>query len=379
MKAASPCVGCARPAIGRNANHRQYPAKLPVLPDHGGNGILVNIMPKPRPSSLSGPLVAVLAYDGLCTFEFAIAYEVFGLARPEMGPDWYRYAVCAIEDGPLRAAGGLVIEASAGRRLLSKADIIIVPGWRAIDAPVPAALIRDLVRAHARGARLMSLCSGIAVLAATRLLEGRRATTHWRYAASITSRYPGIRLEPDMLYVDEGDVLTAAGSAAGIDLCLHVVRREYGAEAANSVARRLVVPPHREGGQVQFIRRPVLREHENSRFGALIDWLRAHLDETHSVEKLAGRAGMSERSFQRKFQEATGLPPGEWLIAERVRLAQEHLERRPDASLQQIAGVCGFGSLESMRHHFRRRTGIAPTTYQKQFSPGHRYGAAKAR
>lgn len=351
-----------------NANRRQDPANQPALLRRGSNAIIVNIMPSPR-SSLTGPLVAVLAYDGLCTFEFAISYEVFGLPRPEMGSDWYRYAVCAIEDGPLRAAGGLVIAATASRRLLSKADIIIVPGWRGIDAPVPAALIRDLVRAHARGARLMSLCSGIAVLAATGLLEGRRATTHWRYASSIRSRYPGIRLEPDMLYVDERDVLTAAGSAAGIDLCLHVVRKEYGAEAANNVARRLVVPPHREGGQVQFIRRPVLKEHENSRFGTLVDWLREHLAETHSVEKLARRAGMSARTFQRKFQEATGLPPGAWLISERVRLAQEHLERKSDASLQDIAEACGFGSLETMRHHFRRKTGIAPTTYQRQFSP----------
>lgn len=331
--------------------------------------MIVNIMPRPRSSSPTGPLVAVLAYDGLCTFEFAIAYEIFGLPRPEMGSDWYRYAVCAIEDGPLRAAGGLIIAATAGRRLLAKADIIIVPGWRGIDAPVPDALVKDLVRAHARGARLMSLCSGIAVLAATGLLEGRKATTHWRYASSIRSRYPGIRLEPDMLYVDERDVLTAAGSAAGIDLCLHVIRKEYGAGAANNVARRLVVPPHREGGQVQFVQRPVLKQHENSRFGALVDWLRAHLGEAHSVEMLARRAGMSERTFQRKFQEATGLPPGAWLISERVRLAQEHLEQRPDAPLQDVAGACGFGSLETMRHHFRRKTGIAPTRYQRQFSP----------
>jgi AraC family transcriptional regulator, transcriptional activator FtrA len=348
-----------------------------VLLQVGAIGMLINIMPNTR-TSLTGPLVAVLAYDGLCTFEFAISYEVFGLPRPEMGADWYRYSVCAIEDGPLRAAGGLVIEATASRRVLSKADIIIVPGWRGIDAPVPTALIKDLVRAHARGARIMSLCSGIAVLAAAGLLEGRRATTHWRYASSIGSRFPGIKLEPDMLYVDEKDVLTAAGSAAGIDLCLHVVRKEYGSRAANNVARRLVVPPHREGGQVQFIQRPVLEQRENSRLGALIDWLRGHLNEVHSIDKLAGRAGMSSRTFQRKFQEATGLPPGEWLVSERVRLAQDHLERDSNASLKQIVEVCGFGSVETMRHHFRRKTGIAPVAYQRQFSPNPKYDTADA-
>lgn len=336
--------------------------------------MIINIMPTARPAT-SGPLVAVLAYDGLCTFEFGIAYEVFGLARPEMGRNWYRYSVCGIEKGPLRAAGGLLVNATTGLSVLRKADLIVIPGWRGIEAPVPAELIGELVRAHKRGARIMSLCSGIAVLAAAGLLANRRATTHWRYTASITTRYPLIRMEPDKLYVDEGDVLTAAGSAAGIDLCLHVVRKEYGAQAANSVARRLVVPPHREGGQVQFIQRPVLKERENSRFGSLIDWLRSHLNRPHSIDDLARRAGMSPRTFQRRFQEATGSPPGEWLVAERVRLAQEHLEKGGRASLEEIAAACGFGSLQTMRHHFKRQTGVAPTSYQQRFSPAPKYAA----
>jgi AraC family transcriptional activator FtrA len=342
------------------------------LRDAGQNGSLVSIMPRAQ-ARTTGPLVVVLAYDGLCTFEFGIASEVFGLPRPELGKNWYRYSVCGIEQGPLAAAGGLIVTATAGRRVLRTADLIVVPGWRGIEEAVPPSLVRDLVRAHARGARIMSLCSGIAVLAAAGLLDGRRATTHWRYTQSISYRYPSIRLEPDMLYVDEGDVLTAAGSAAGIDLCLHVVRKQYGPEAANAVARRLVVPPHREGGQVQFVQRPVLDQRENFRFGSLIDWLRANLHKPHSIETLARRAGMSTRTFQRRFQDATGSAPGEWIVSERLRLAQEHLERTPAAPLEAVAAACGFGSLETMRHHFRKRLGIAPAKYQKQFSPEPKY------
>jgi len=330
--------------------------------------LYVKIMPNLKTVQPRGPLVAVLAYDGLCTFEFGVAYEAFGLPRPEMGADWYRYTVCAVEPGPLRAAGGIVVNAAPGREVLRKAALIVVPGWRGIDAPVPASLIALLRKAHARGARIMSLCSGIAVLAACGFLDGRRATTHWRYCESIQTRYPAIRLEPNLLYVDEGDVLTAAGSAAGIDLCLHVIRKDFGPEAANSVARRLVVPPHREGGQAQFIQRPVLPQRKNVGLGSIIDWLRTRLDHPHSIKRLADKAGMSVRTFQRRFEEATGLPPGEWLIAERVRLAQEHLEKQSAATLDDVAVTCGFGSLETMRHHFRRRTGTTPAAYRQRFS-----------
>lgn len=321
----------------------------------------------PNSLSLTGPLVAVLAYDGLCTFEFGVAYEVFGLPRPEMGSAWYRYAIAAIEPGPLRAAGGLTVEAKAGLELLDEADLIIVPGWRGIEAPVPLDLTARLRAAHRRGARLMSLCSGIAVLAACGLLDGREATTHWRYAADIGARHPSIALDPDRLYVDLGDVLTAAGSAAALDLCLHVIRRDFGPDAANTVARRLVVPPHRDGGQAQFIERPVAREREAARLGPVIDWLRQNLGAVHRIETIAARSGMSQRTFQRRFEETTGLPPGEWLVAERVRLAREQLERNLGASLGDIAASCGFNSLEAMRHHFRRRVGVSPAAYRARF------------
>ncbi|WP_283194039.1 transcriptional regulator FtrA [Rhizobium sp. AN80A] len=326
----------------------------------------VKIMP--NAAALSGPKVAVLVYDGLCTFEFGIAYEVFGLPRPEMGSNWYRFRACGVEAGPLRAAGGLSVTVDGGLDDLEDADLIVVPGWRAIDAPVPDGLIEALRAAHGRGARIMSLCSGVAVLAASGLLAGKRATTHWRYVASVAERYPEIGLDADVLYMDEGRILTAAGSAAGIDLCLHVVRGDFGAEAANSVARRLVVPPHREGGQAQFIRTPVPQPREGVRLGPLIEWMRARLDEDQPISLLAAKAGMSQRTFQRRFEATTGSSVGEWLLTERLRHARELLERKGEASLDDIATACGFGTPATMRHHFRRRLGTSPGAYRKVFS-----------
>ena len=324
-------------------------------------------MPKSAPQQLKGPHVVALAYDGLCTFEFGIAHEVFGLPRPEMGEDWYRFSVCGIEAGPLRAAGGLTVAVDRGLDLLDEADLIVVPGWRAIDAPVPEPLILALQKAHGRGARLMSLCSGVAVLAASGLLKNRRATTHWRYVASIAARYPDISLDAGVLYMDEGSILTAAGSAAGIDLCLHVVRGDFGAEAVNSVARRLVVPPHREGGQAQFISAPVPHEREGVRLGPLIEWMRARLDEEQPIQLLARKAGMSLRTFQRRFEATTGASVGEWLLKERLRHARDLLEKDLAASLDDIAAASGFGTLATMRHHFRMRLGTSPSAYRKSF------------
>ena len=327
----------------------------------------VKIMPD-RTSLTNGPLVAVLAYDGLCTFEFGVAYEVFGLLRPEMGSDWYRYQVVAVEDGPLRAAGGLTVTAGGGLDDLARADLIVVPGWKAIDAEAPEALLQALREANRRGARIMSLCSGITVLAQAGLLAGLKATTHWRYAASVVGRFPDIKLDPSVLYVDNGSVLTAAGSAAGIDLCLHVVRRDFGTEAANSVARRLVVPPHREGGQAQFIPGPVARDHEKDRLSPLFDWIRENIATDLSLAMLARRAGMSLRSFQRRFEEAAGVPPGEWIAMTRLREAQRLLEAEPHSDLENIARLAGYGSAANLRHHFRTRLGVSPASYRRQFT-----------
>src|SRR6185312_5704877 len=205
------------------------------------------------------PLVAALVYDGLCGFEFACAAEVFGLPRPELQPGWYRFETCAAERGPLRGQYGMRVTADAGLERLADAGTIIIPGWKGLDVPVPTRVLDALREAHARGARLLTICSGAFVLAATGLLDGRRATTHWRYADALQRRYPRIKVDPAVLYVDEGQLLTSAGSAAGLDLCLHLVRRDHGPDIANQVARRLVIPPHRDGGQAQFVERPVAR------------------------------------------------------------------------------------------------------------------------
>jgi AraC family transcriptional activator FtrA len=313
-----------------------------------------------------GPLVVVLAYDGLCTFEFGIAFEVFGLDRPELGEQWYRYAVCGVDKGPLRAAGGLVLRPPPGRGALRRADLIIVPGWRGIDAPVPKDLIADLRRAHRRGARIMSLCSGITVLAAAGLLDGRRATTHWRYFEQVKNRNPSVHLQADVLYVDEGDVLTAAGSAAGIDLCLHLIRRDFGTRAANSVARRLVVPPHRDGGQAQFIERSVPEPHESARLGPIFDRMRSDITSEFTIETLARAAGMSPRTFLRRFQAATGTTPAKWLLTERLTRAKDLLESS-NHPVDAVAELCGFGSPAILRHHFRQQMATTPKAYRAMF------------
>jgi AraC family transcriptional regulator, transcriptional activator FtrA len=326
----------------------------------------VHIMPNCLPLT-QGPLVVSVVYDGLCTFEFGVAWEVFGLPRPEMGAGWYRFRTASAEMGPLRAAGGLLVNADGGSDLIAQADLVIVPGWRGIASPTPEWLREALKTAAHRGARIATLCSGVFPLAASGLLDGQTATTHWRYAGELASRYPEITVTPDVLYVDNGQLLTAAGSAAAIDLCLHIVRQDFGIEAANSVARRMVVPPHRDGGQAQFIPRPVPRHGEAERLGALMDWMEANIDSDLSVAALARRAAMSLRTFQRRFEETTGMSPGEHVTGLRVSRAQSILEARPDLSLDDVALLAGFGSVETMRHHFRKRLKTSPHAWRVQF------------
>lgn len=320
------------------------------------------------PSPPSNRLVVALAYDGLCTFEFGIAVEVFGLDRPEMGPGWYRFLVAGERPGPLAAAGGITVSASAGPEALAKAGTIVIPGWRGIDAPVPEALSAALRAAHGRGARILSFCSGIAVLAASGLLDGRRCTTHWRHAEAVRRHFPGLRLDPSVLYVDEGSVLTAAGTAAGLDLCLHLIRRDFGAEAANLVARRLVVPPQREGGQAQFIPRPVPTR-PGTRLAPLLDLVRANIGEDWPLGRMAAEAAMSLRALHRRFQEAVGLSPGAWLLAERLARAQELLETSA-MPVERVADAAGFGSAATLRLHFRVRFGVSPAAWRARFSAG---------
>lgn len=311
-------------------------------------------------------LVVALAYDRLCTFEFGCAVELFALDRPELDVTWYDFAICAVEPGPIRAAGGFTIDAPYAPELLERADTIVIPGWRGVDEQVPEALLALLRAAFARGARLCSICSGVFVLAAAGVLDGRRATTHWRYADILARRFPAIEVLPDDLYVDTGQVITSAGSAAGIDMLLHLVRRDYGAHIGNLVAQRLVVPPHREGGQAQYLPRPMAHD-EKGRLTKLMDWIRAHPADPHTIASMAERASMSARTLQRQFHDATGFGPVEWLIRERVAIVKDLLES-VDLPLAQIAERAGFGSEESLRHHFRRLAATTPGAYRRQFS-----------
>ncbi len=314
-------------------------------------------------------LVVALAYDRLCTFEFGCVTELFALERPELDVDWYRFAVCAVEPGPLRAAGGITVAAPYSLKLLDRADTIVVPGWRDADELPPAPLLKKLRMAYQRGARLCSICSGVFVLAAAGVLDGKTVTTHWRYAAKLQQRYPQVRVQPDALYVDEGQLITSAGSAAGLDMLLHLVRRDYGGPVANRVAQRLVVAPHREGGQAQFVPRPMPHD-ESGRLAKLMDWMRLHPALPHTLRSLAERAAMSPRTLQRQFQDATGMAPYEWLVRERVATARDMLEARTPLPIGRIAELAGFGSEESMRRHFRRIVMTSPAAYRDKFGNG---------
>lgn len=314
--------------------------------------------------TLSRHRVVALAYDGLCTFEFGVAVEIFGLPRPEMGERWYRFAVAAVDEGELRATGGIRLMTDGGMSLLSEADTIVVPGWRGIDSPVPPDLCQALVAAHARGCRIISICSGVFVLAAAGLLNGRQATTHWRYTDQLRARFPLIEVIDDVLYVGAEGVMTSAGSAAGIDLCLHLVREDFGIDAANIVARRLVVPPHRDGGQAQQIVRPVAKARESQRLGLLFDFLHQNLAANHTVASLAERAGMGSRTFLRRFEDTTGKTPARWLLDERLLRATQHLTHSR-LSVEQIAELCGFANASTLRHHFRQQYALSPLQYRK--------------
>lgn len=310
--------------------------------------------------------VVALAYDQLCTFEFGCTVEVFALERPELEVDWYRFDVCAAEPGKLRAAGGITVDAPYTLRLLDLADTIIIPGWRGADQAPPEALLKKIRAAYQRGARLCTICSGVFVLAAAGILDGKTVTTHWRYVDKLSQRYPQLTVNPDALYIDEGQIITSAGSAAGLDMLMYLVRKDYGVKVANQVAQRLVIPPHREGGQAQFVPRPVASD-ERGRLSQLLDDLRRHPAEPHSLASMADKAAMSERSLQRHFVELTGFTPYDWLIRERVACAKDLLESS-EHSLARISELSGFGSEESFRRHFRRITSTSPNHYRKQFA-----------
>ena len=310
-------------------------------------------------------LVATLAYDGLCTFEFGIAIEIFALSRPEFEFAWYRHSVVAVDPGPMRALGGFAVTADAAYEALREADTIIIPGWRNRDEPPPQTLLDELRKAHARGARLLSICSGVFVLAFAGLLDGKRATTHWRYCDELARRFPEIEVDSAVLYVDNGQIITSAGSAAGIDACLHLVERDFGAHISNVVARRLVMAPLRAGGQAQFIPEPVAQTPRHD-LAAVLDWAREHLSEPLTIREMAAKALMSERTFLRRFSEATGMTPKSWLQHSRMAQARSLLESSA-LNTEQIAERCGFASVESFRVAFRKVVGLAPSFYRDSF------------
>jgi len=315
-------------------------------------------MPSPRDRQ-----VVALAYNGLCTFEFGIVVEIFGLPRPELEVNWYQFGVCSLDPGPLTATGGVTVQPTLGRRGLERAGTIVIPGWRNADEPPPPSLLKAVRAAHARGARLVTICSGVFVLAAAGLLDGKRATTHWRYVDRLRARYPKIHVEPDVLYVDEGSILTSAGSAAGIDLCLHIVRKDFGADIANRVARRLIVPPQRDGGQSQYIPAPV-RADATHGLSSVLDWAQRQLREPLSVERMAKRAAMSPRTFARRFRAETGTTPHQWLTHQRLLAAQRRLETTRE-SIDEIADAVGLQTAATLRLHFRRSLRTTPTAYRR--------------
>lgn len=310
--------------------------------------------------------IAVLAFDGISPFHLSVPCLVFGEDRRELGVAGFDLRVCALETGPLRTSAGFTIDARHGLRAMRQADIVIVPTWRDAVERAPAALLRALRSAHQRGATIVGLCLGAFVVAEAGLLQGRSATTHWHGAQAFADRFPGVHLDPGVLYVDEGDVITSAGTAASLDCCLHLLRRLCGAEAANRVARRLVVAPHRQGGQAQFIEQPLAISQRDSRLAGILAWLSAHLERPHSIDALAQRVAMSRRTFTRQFHQATGTTVVQWLLHQRLTLASRLLETS-ERPVEAIAGDAGFGSAASMRQHFAAAFGVSPAAYRRQF------------
>ncbi len=307
--------------------------------------------------------VAVVAFDQISPFHLSVPCAVFGETP---GTPGFSVGVCAAEPGPLRTSAGFEILVREGLAPLAQADIVVVPSWRDPCERPPAALLRALVKAHRRGALVVGLCLGAFVLAEAGLLDRRRATTHWAYASAFARRFPLVQLDPDVLYVEEEGLLTSAGTAAGIDCCLHLLRCRHGSEVANRTARRLVVPPHRQGGQRQFIDRPLPATRRDSHLGGLLDEVRATLEQAHDLDSLAARVSLSRRSLTRHFRALTGSTFGDWLLGERLARVQQLLEGT-DHSVESIAALAGFGSVVSLRLHFRKRFGVSPRAWRQAF------------
>ncbi|MFF5444872.1 GlxA family transcriptional regulator [Streptomyces sp. NPDC012888] len=315
--------------------------------------------------------IAVLALPGVPPFELGMPSRVFGSAVDEDGSPLYEVTVCTADGGPVLSDAGFTVQPAAGPEALAAADTVIVPPTHAMPeladgGPLPEA-VAAAVAAVRPGARMVSICTGSYVLAAAGLLDGRPATTHWNLAAEFRRAYPRVRLDEDVLFVDDGDVLTSAGVAAGVDLCLHLIRRDHGAATANRAARMCVVPPWRDGGQAQYIDRPV-PEPTVATTTATRAWALEHLGEPLSLDRLAAHARMSLRSFTRRFRDEVGMTPGQWLTAQRLELARQLLEST-DLPVDLVAHRAGFGSANSLRAHMRSAIGVSPVAYRRTFRP----------
>ncbi|MFJ9968774.1 helix-turn-helix domain-containing protein [Streptomyces avermitilis] len=315
--------------------------------------------------------VAAVVGGKAAAFELGVVCQAFGLDRSDDAADLpnYDFAVCSPSPGPVMTTSGFSIHVDHGLERIAEADLITVPAWPELDRVTPPPLLEAVRSAVARGACVLSVCTGAFLLAEAGLLDGRRATTHWQFTNRLSDLYPNVQVDLDVLYVEDGPLITSAGAAAGIDACLHLVRREFGAAAANALARRMVVPAHRSGGQAQFIEMPIPTATAECGLSDLINWIQANLDQSLTVEVLAARAAMSPRTFARRFKAATGTTAHRWLLDQRLQLAEELLERT-NLSVDAVAGRAGFGSADTLRHHFAVRRGVGPATHRRTFRSG---------
>jgi transcriptional regulator GlxA family with amidase domain len=326
--------------------------------DASGRGIIASMRQK-------AANVAIVACEGVTLFEFGVAMEVFGYDRSDAyGVPWYTVTACSLGGRAVRTDSGLRLGELAGLDTLRSADTVIIAPTHV--KPPPRRLLSELQAAHARGARIVSLCSGAAVLAAAGLLDGRRATTHWEECAELAADHPHVQVDPDVLYVDDGNILTSAGSSACIDLCLHIVRSDYGSEVAARVARELVVPPFREGGQAQFIETPLPDLDPSDPFLEVLAWAQAHLADPISISDLARRAAMSQRNFARRFLESFGVTPYQWILRQRLQLARRLLETS-DLPVDAVADASGFVTAANLRARFTEDLHTTPSAYRRTF------------
>lgn len=310
--------------------------------------------------------IAILAFDGISAFHLSVPYTVFGENRRDIGIPGYEISVCALEPGIIRTSMGFEMRVPNGLDGLCDADMVIVPSWHNVDSPSPSRLSDALWDAHRSGTVIVGLCLGAFAVADAGLLNGRTATTHWGWADLFAARFPEVTLDSKVLYIDHGDVVTSAGTAAGLDCCLHLLRKDLGSELASRLAKRLVIPPHRQGGQAQYVEQPSNIRTGTNRIADTLEWVRGRLDEEIDIDRLAKHAAMSRRTFTRHFQKATGMTVIQWLTAQRLFLAQRLLETS-DATIEQIASKAGFGTALSLRLAFAKSLNTSPSRYREEF------------